>query len=107
MASYAVYDRDRDEYPLGPPLIPAQENHKPEESFNPTFELEYWKTGLEVALAWVERLRALGSSAGGCAEGYGRQGRSPELHNHAARDSFFKNPEKWREVAAKIAKTTA
>lgn len=104
MASYAVYDRDRDEYLLGPPLIPAQENHKPEESLNPTFELEYWKTGLEVALAWVERLRALGSSAGGCAEGYGRQGRSPEPHNHAARDSFFKNPEKWREVAAKIAK---
>ncbi len=105
MASYAVYDNDRGEYLLGPPLIPAQENHKPEESLNLTFELEYWKTGLEVALAWVERLRALKSGADGCgAGGYVRQNRGYDTDEYTARDCAFKNPEKWKEVAVKIAK---
>ncbi|MFA9557865.1 glycoside hydrolase family 65 [Evansella sp. AB-rgal1] len=56
MASYAVWVSEREEYVLGPPLIPAQENHKPEESMNPPFELEYWKHGLELAIRWAERL---------------------------------------------------
>ncbi len=54
MASYAVLEKGR--YVLGPPLIPAQENHPPRETWNPTFELVYWKYGLETAQRWRERL---------------------------------------------------
>ncbi|WP_100406498.1 glycoside hydrolase family 65 [Bacillus solitudinis] len=57
MASFAVWDEAREEYVLGPPLIPAQENHKPEESINPPYELEYWKFGLDIAIKWAERLQ--------------------------------------------------
>jgi len=56
MASYVVWDEEKEAYILGPPLIPAQECHKPEESYNPPYELEYWKYGLEIAIKWVERL---------------------------------------------------
>ena len=56
MASYVVFDEDSDRYVLGPGLIPAQENHKPEITLNPTFELEYWRYGLEVANQWRKRL---------------------------------------------------
>ena len=56
MASFAVYDKERDRYVLGPPVIPAQENHRPEETLNPTFELEYWVFGLKVANEWRRRL---------------------------------------------------
>lgn len=56
MATYARYDGSRDRYVLGPPLIPAQENHLPESSLNPTFELEYWDFGLRTANAWRKRL---------------------------------------------------
>lgn len=42
-------------YILGPPLIPAQESHKPMETQNPAFELEYWRWGLETAIAWTRR----------------------------------------------------
>jgi hypothetical protein len=56
MASYAHYDEGNDRYVLGPVLIPAQENHKPQETINPAFELEYWYFGLSVANEWRERL---------------------------------------------------
>lgn len=56
MASFAKYDKDRDCYNLGPVLIPAQENHKPETTINPTYELEYWRFGLKVANEWRKRL---------------------------------------------------
>lgn len=56
LASYARYDSNRDEYILGPPLIPAQEVYKPEETINPTFELAYWRYGLKVAIEWKKRL---------------------------------------------------
>jgi hypothetical protein len=56
MASYAFYDsRDR-RYVLGPPLIPAQENHPPQSTWNPTYELAYWAYGLRIAGRWRERL---------------------------------------------------
>jgi hypothetical protein len=54
MASYAAYDSNR--YVLGKGLIPAQERFKPEETFNPTFELAYWRWGLRTAQQWRERL---------------------------------------------------
>ena len=54
MASFAHWDGRR--YALGPPLIPAQENHPPRETWNPTFELAYWAWGLRAANNWRVRL---------------------------------------------------
>jgi hypothetical protein len=56
MASYAVWEQERSRYVLGPPVIPAQENHRGDGSMNPTFELEYWFHGLGIALEWRRRL---------------------------------------------------
>ncbi|HEX8117666.1 MAG TPA: hypothetical protein VF521_10385, partial [Pyrinomonadaceae bacterium] len=56
MASYAFYDPKAGRYVLGPPVIPAQENHPARETWNPTFELSYWRFGLKAAQAWRERL---------------------------------------------------
>ncbi len=56
MASYAHWDPAGKRYVLGPPVIPAQENHPPRETWNPTFELEYWACALETAQLWRERL---------------------------------------------------
>ncbi|GAA4875479.1 hypothetical protein GCM10023310_63820 [Paenibacillus vulneris] len=56
MASFAEWDEKGRRYVLGPPVIPAQENHKAEHTWNPTYELEYWRHGLEVAMEWAKRL---------------------------------------------------
>ena len=56
MASYAFFERERGRYVLGPPVIPAQENHPPRETWNPTFEVAYWAYGLQTAQRWRERL---------------------------------------------------
>lgn len=56
MASYAHFDQQTDRFVLGPPVIPAQENHPARETWNPTFELEYWRFGLKTAQKWRERL---------------------------------------------------
>ncbi|HEX6623633.1 MAG TPA: hypothetical protein VF064_07965 [Pyrinomonadaceae bacterium] len=56
MASFAFFDEQRGRYVLGPPVIPAQENHPPRETWNPTFELAYWIYGLKTAQSWRERL---------------------------------------------------
>ena len=55
MASYAHYDPKSARYVLGPPVIPAQENHPARETWNPTFELEYWDYALGIAQRWRER----------------------------------------------------
>jgi hypothetical protein len=41
---------------LGPPIVPAQENHDPRSVLNPAFELAYWDFGLRTALEWRRRL---------------------------------------------------
>src|SRR5690625_157672 len=56
MMSFAEWDKEKKAYVLGPSIIPAQECHKPEDSLNPPFEIEYWKYGLEIAIEWMERL---------------------------------------------------
>jgi hypothetical protein len=56
LASWPYFDEQQQRYVLGPPVIPAQENFVAQETFNPTFELEYWRFGLETAQAWRERL---------------------------------------------------
>jgi hypothetical protein len=56
LASWARFDRRSRRYVLGPPIIPAQETHPPLTTFNPTFELQYWRFGLETAQLWRTRL---------------------------------------------------
>jgi hypothetical protein len=56
LASWARFDRRSRRYVLGPPIIPAQETHPPLTTFNPTFELQYWRFGLETAQRWRARL---------------------------------------------------
>lgn len=53
MADYVRREGEGGRYVLGPPLIPAQECHAPADVLNPAFELEYWRWGLETALAWA------------------------------------------------------
>jgi hypothetical protein len=62
MVDYAFFDKRTSRYVLGPPVIPAQENHPAPETWNPTFELSYWSYGLKVAQHWRERL-GLGRNA--------------------------------------------
>ena len=54
MASFAVLRNGR--YILGPPVIPAQENHDARTTWNPTFELVYWREALAIAQQWRTRL---------------------------------------------------
>src|ERR1051326_4003247 len=63
MASYAFFESTKQRYVLGPPVIPAQENHPARETWNPTFELAYWSFGLQTAQRWRERLGIKRSSA--------------------------------------------
>lgn len=41
---------------LGPPIMPAQEAYPPLTTYDPTFELQYFRFGLTTAQAWRERL---------------------------------------------------
>lgn len=56
MASYLWFDPLKQQYVLGPALIPAQESYKPDSTLNPTFELAYWYWGLSIAQDWRVRL---------------------------------------------------
>lgn len=55
MASYAFYNKSSDVLQLGPPMYPASENTNPNATVNPTFELAYWKFGLDIAVKWKQR----------------------------------------------------
>ncbi|PIB91376.1 hypothetical protein [Caulobacter sp. FWC2] len=54
LASFPHKD-DRGRFILGPPIIPVQENYDPLTTFNPAFELEYYRWGLEKAQQWRTR----------------------------------------------------
>jgi hypothetical protein len=56
MASYAAWDTNTDRYVLGPTLQCAQEIFPKDKTFNPTFELTYWRWALETAQQWRTRL---------------------------------------------------
>ena len=56
MASFAHYDPSTHRYNLGKGIIPAQESHNKEETFNSPYELAYWKWALQVAQKWRSRL---------------------------------------------------
>lgn len=55
LASWPAWDAANDRFTLGPPIIPVQENHDPLATFNPAFELEYFRQGLITARAWRVR----------------------------------------------------
>lgn len=57
MVDFVVYDKETGVYNIEPPVIPVQECHKPEETRNPTFEVEYWHFTLELACQWAHRLQ--------------------------------------------------
>lgn len=56
MADFAFFDHVTETWALEGPLIPVQEEHKPEDVRNPAFEVEYWRFGLLIAIQWFERL---------------------------------------------------
>ena len=56
MASYATWDTNTSRYVLGPMLQCAQEIFPKDKTFNPPFELTYWRWGLETAQNWRMRL---------------------------------------------------
>jgi hypothetical protein len=56
MHSFATWDSATKNFKLGKGVIPAQERFKPDETFNPTYELVYWKWALQVAQLWRIRL---------------------------------------------------
>lgn len=55
MASMLHFDAQKNVYVLGPPLWIAQEIYDQATSQNPSFELAYWRWGLETAQRWRER----------------------------------------------------
>jgi hypothetical protein len=57
MASYATWDTNTSRYVLGPVLQCAQEIFPKNNTFNPTFELTYFRWALETAQQWRERLK--------------------------------------------------
>jgi hypothetical protein len=56
MASYATWDTNTSRYVLGPVLQCAQEIFPKNRTFNPTFELTYFRWALETAQSWRTRL---------------------------------------------------
>lgn len=56
MCDFASYNEETGCYDLPAPLIPAQEEHDPRTTKNPTYELEYWSFILKTASDWAEKL---------------------------------------------------
>ena len=56
MASYPAWDTNTHRFVLGPILQCAQEIFPKDHTFNPTFELTYWRWALETAQTWRTRL---------------------------------------------------
>lgn len=59
MGDFLTFNPKTNSYDLGPYIIPAQENFIPKETQNPTYELTYWKWGLQTAQKWQKRLEKL------------------------------------------------
>lgn len=56
LATFAHFDEQRGRYVIGPPIVPVQEVFPALTTFNPAFELEYYRFGLETAQQWRTRL---------------------------------------------------
>lgn len=55
MVSFAWFNNSTGVYDLGPPMYPVSETGNPNATVNPTFELAYWRFGLDIAIRWKER----------------------------------------------------
>jgi hypothetical protein len=55
LASFPGLDEASGKVRLGPPIIPVQENFAPLATFDPAFEVAYYRWGIETAQAWRER----------------------------------------------------
>lgn len=55
MASYAWFNHTTGVYDLGPPMYTVSEETSPNATINPTFEIAYWRFGLDVAKSWKQR----------------------------------------------------
>ncbi|KAF8582067.1 hypothetical protein K439DRAFT_1352192 [Ramaria rubella] len=55
MAAFAWWNTSTGVYDLGPPMYPVSENTDPLVTINPTFELAYWRLGLDIAADWRKR----------------------------------------------------
>lgn len=55
MVDFARWNEECRCFDLGPPLIPAQENHPPDVTGNPTYELVCWRWALDIAQQWQDR----------------------------------------------------
>ncbi|MEO7494911.1 MAG: hypothetical protein ABIT83_01910 [Massilia sp.] len=55
LASIVYLDEQTGKMRLGPPIIPVQENFDPMATFDPAFELAYYRWGIETAQLWRER----------------------------------------------------
>lgn len=56
LSSMLVWEASKKRYSLFPPIWIAQEIYEPTKTINPTFELSYWRYGLQVAQTWRTRL---------------------------------------------------
>ncbi|EMD36550.1 hypothetical protein CERSUDRAFT_115580 [Gelatoporia subvermispora B] len=56
MSVYARENSSTGVYDLAPPLYVVAEDTDPNATWNPTFELAYWRFGLGMARTWMERL---------------------------------------------------
>ena len=56
MCDYLSWNAETGSYDLVAPLIPAQEEHDPRVVKNPTFEIEYWRFSLALAIRWADDL---------------------------------------------------
>lgn len=56
MVDIVALNKETGRYDIVPPVIPVQECHKHDITRNPTFEVEYWKYTLKLALEWAAEL---------------------------------------------------
>ena len=57
ICDFLHYNKMTKQYELIAPLIPAQEEHDPENVKNPTFELEYFRFGIGIGIEWAKRIK--------------------------------------------------
>ncbi|MDN4501451.1 hypothetical protein QX776_03525 [Alteromonadaceae bacterium BrNp21-10] len=56
LSSMLTWEDEQQRYSLNPPIWIAQEHYDVTESKNPSFELSYWRTALQKAQLWRQRL---------------------------------------------------
>ncbi|KAJ6598299.1 Six-hairpin glycosidase-like protein [Mycena vulgaris] len=56
MATFAWFNQTTGFYDLGPPMYVVAEDNVYTNTYNPAFELAYWRLGLGIAETWMERL---------------------------------------------------